>query len=139
MIASPYLRNARARVDLWPPASFDHPHGRLRGPLDPEHRVLTWLLGRSFAGIADRPDARDLYRWIVAPSRTLRQRTWVVDVLKVGAARPVQLANLVREDAVSVHDLAVVLHEAACDYGLLTDWLNKYGVAPDGSQRPRPK
>lgn len=139
MIASPYLRDARVRVDVWPPAAFDHPDGRLRGPLDPEHSVLDWLLGRSFAGIADRPVASDLYRWIVAPSRTLGQRTWVVDVLKVAAARPAQLATLVREDAVSVHDLAVVLHEAACDYGLLTDWLNKYGISPDGSQRPCPK
>lgn len=138
MIASPYLRDARARIDLWPPAAFDHPDGRRRGPLDPEHGVLAWLLGRSFAGIADRPDAGDLHRWILAPSRTLHQRAWVVDVLKVAAARPAQLAALVREDAVSVHDLAVVLNEEACDYGPLTDWLNKYGISPDGSPRPAP-
>lgn len=138
MIASPYLRDARARVDLWPLAAFDHPDGRLRGPLDREHATLAWLLGRSFAGIADRPDARDLHRWIVAPMRTPRERAWLVDVLKVAATHPPQLANLVREDAVSIHDIAVVLHEANCDYGPLAGWLNKYALPPAGSERPHP-
>ena len=139
MIASPYLRDARARVDLWPLAAFDHADGRLRGPHDPEHTVLSWLLSRSFAGMADRPSAEDLHGWIVAPSRTPRERAWLVDVLKVAAIRPAQLANLVRNDAVSIHDIAVVLHEAKCDYGLLTGWLNKYAIPPAGSARPRPK
>ena len=138
MIASPYLRDDRARVDLWPLAAFDHPDGRLRGPLDPEHTVLAWLLSRSFAGIAGRPEAKDLHRWIVAPSRTPRQRAWLVDVLKFAAIRPAQLASLVRRDAVSIHDIAVVLHEATCDYGPLTGWLNKYAMPPAGSERPRP-
>ena len=138
MITSPYLRNGRARIDLWPVSAFDHPDGRLRGPLDPEHRTLSWLLGRSFAGIANRPEPSALYRWIIAPSRTPHQRAWVIDVLKVAATRPAQLATLVREDAISIHDLAVVIDEANCNYGLLTDWLNKYAIPPPRSQRLNP-
>lgn len=139
MIASPYQRNGRARIDLWPPCAFDHPDGRMRGPLDPDHSTLAWLLGRSFAGIARRPTPDDLYGWIVAPSRTPNQRAWIIDALKVAATRPAELAALVRGDAISIHDLATVVDEANCDYGLLTDWLNRYAIPPPGSQRPKPK
>ena len=133
------MRDGRARIDLWPLASFDHADGRLRGPIDPEHSTVAWVLGRSFAGIANRPTANELYGWMIAPSRTAEQRMWTVDVLKCAAAYPPQLVKLVRDDALCTYDLAVVLHEARCDYGLLTDWLNKYAIPPRGLPRPRPK
>ena len=139
MIQSTYMRNGRSRIDLWPVTAFDHPDGRLRGPLDPEHTMIAWLLGRSFAGVANRPSAEELYEWIRVRPRTPEQLAWVVDVLKVAATAPPQLAKLVREDALSIHDLAVVVAEARCDYGLLTDWLNKYAIPPAGLPRPRPK
>lgn len=126
MIRSPYCRDGRARIGVHPVAAFDHPDGRLRGPLDAQHKTLAWLLGRSFAGLANRPDASDVHRWIVAPVRNPAQRGWIVDVLKCAAVYPPQLVALVREDALSIHDLATVVAEAGCDYGLLTVWLNKY-------------
>ena len=133
------MRNGRSRIDLWPVAAFDHTDGRLRGPFDPEHTTFAWLLGRSFAGIANRPSAEELYEWTRARARTPEQLAWVVDVLKVAAIALPQLAKLVREDALSIHDLAIIVAEAHCDYGLLTDWLNKYAIPPAGLPRPRPK
>ena len=137
MIASSYLRNARLRIDLWPIAAFDHPDGRLRGPLDAQHKTLDGVLGRSFAGIADRPSAAELYRWLVAPVRTPSQRAWLVDVLKCAAIHPPQLVALVREDALATYDLAVVVAEADCHYGLLTAWLNQYALPPEQAKSGR--
>ena len=132
MIANSYLRNARRRIGLWPVAAFDHPDGRLRGSFDAQHKTLDRVLRQSFAGIADRPSADELYRWLVAPARTPAQRAWAVDVLKCMAVRPPQLVALVREDALSTYDLAVLVAEADCDYGLLTGWLNQYALPTSG-------
>lgn len=97
------------------------------------------MLSLSFAGIANKPGADELFRCMIAPRRARWQTAWLVDVLKVAAVDPPQLVKLVREDALSIYDLAAVVTEARCDYGLRTDWLNKHAPPPAGLPRPRPK
>lgn len=108
-------------------SSFDNERCRRRGPLDDDHAVLREILGRWFAGAPEKPSPSDLHAWLVADAPGARQLAWCAEALVAASADPwFCLRALVREDAVSIHDLARVCVKAGCRHAPLTRWLNHY-------------
>ena len=119
------------KVPLLPLGAFDNDRCRRRGPLDDNHAVLRQIIGREFAGAAERPPPNAIYDWLVSNVRSSHERAWCSEVLVAASADPwFSLRALVGEDAVSIYDLARVCAEDACRHAPLTTWLNKYADQP---------
>ena len=119
--------NYLPKLDMHPLAAFDIEPCRRRGHADPDHIALRLVLGRWFAGTADRPSASELYAWFSADKRSERELAWCADVLVSASADPwFGLRSLVREEALSIYDMAKVCLEAGCRHKPFVEWLNQF-------------
>lgn len=119
------------KVPLLPLRSFDNARCRRRGTFDREHAVLRQIIGREFAGAAERPKPETVYEWLVADARSPHERAWCAETLIAASADPwFSLRAMVSEDAVSIYDMARVCDEDGCQHARLTDWLNHYADQP---------
>lgn len=115
------------KVPLQSLATFENERCRRRGPFDDDHAVLREILGRWFAGAPEKPSPSDLHAWLVADAPSAHQIAWCAEALVAASADPwFCLRALVREDAVSIHDLARVCAQAGCRHAALTTWLNHH-------------
>ena len=119
------------KAPLLPLDAFDNDRCRRRGPLDDHHAVLRRIIGREFAGAAEKPSSGELFDWLVRDVRTAGERAWCSELLVAASADPwFSLRALVGEDAVSIYDLARVCAEDSCRHAPLTRWLNQYADQP---------
>ena len=119
------------KVPLLPLCAFDNARCHRRGPFDSEHAVLRQVIGREFAGAAERPTPSTLHAWLVADARSPRERAWCSETLVAASADPwFSLRAMVGEDALSIYDLARVCAEDGCQHAPLTNWLNQYADQP---------
>ena len=115
------------KVPLQSLATFENERCRRRGPFDDDHAVLREILGRWFSGAPERPSPSDLHAWLVADAPSAHQIAWCAEALVAASTDPwFCLRALVREDAVSIHDLAKVCAQAGCRHAALTTWLNHH-------------
>lgn len=115
------------KVPLQSLATFENERCRRRGPFDDDHAVLREILGRWFSGAPEKPSPSDLHAWLVADAPSAHQLAWCAEALVAASADPwFCLRALVREDAVSIHDLARVCAQAGCRHAALTTWLNHH-------------
>ena len=118
------------KLDMHPLAAFDSERCHRRGCADPDHIALRLVLGRWFAGADARPSASELYAWFSARERSEQELAWCVNVLVSASADPwFGLRSLIREEALSIYDLAKVCMEAGCRHKPFVEWLNQFADA----------
>ena len=130
----------RTRVELAPADRFDR--RELRRPLGTGGRRLDYLrslLGRHFAGHADRPTPEELDRVLRAPAPDRRQRGALYNLF--GSMRFPEFRDLAHLGELPIHDLARALRHSGARPVTAIRWLNQFArgsEAPPREESPPP-
>ena len=115
----------RIRVELAPQERFDRP--ALRSPLGKAGHplsTLTSLIGRHFAGYADRPTPEELARALGAPLPDPRQRILLYNLF--ASMRFPEYRELAHLEGIPLHDLARALRHSGARPVRAIRWLNQF-------------
>ncbi len=115
----------RTRVELAPQHHFDRP--ALRAPLGkagPPLSTLKSLIGRHFAGFADRPTPEELALALGASRPDPRQRTLLYNLF--ASMRFPEYRDLAHLEGIPLHDLARALRHSGARPVRTIRWLNQF-------------
>jgi len=114
-------------VELAPQDRFDRP--ALHAPLGKAARPLSTLrslIGRHFAGSADRPTPEDLALALGAPIPDPRQRTLLYNLF--ASMRLPEYRDLAHLEGIPLHDLARALRHSGARPVRAIRWLNQFAA-----------
>jgi len=122
----------RARLRPLPLSWFDHSRGHTPimppGGLEEADAFFASLSGAYLAGMRDRPSGPLLRRHFRSAelTRQARSRVWQV----FAAIQPFDLHRILPRGAVSLYEVARVMHLADIRRADVTSWINQFGVRP---------